>query len=113
MKNDVACTTTVNDMQEKFKYCSRYERGYNSPEPLADESIHPIVQVVNTSSSKTSTNGVPPQDSNNANKNKEHEMFYPISLKLKEKYVSIATIYNEWFGLGTSKIILPCGIYSL
>ena len=32
---------------------------------------------------------------------------------MKEKYVSIATIYNKWFGLGTSKITLPSRIYSL
>ena len=32
---------------------------------------------------------------------------------MKEKYVSIETIYNEWFGLGTSKRIIPCVIYSV
>ena len=57
------------------------------------------------------TNEVPPQDSNDANKNKEHENVCPISFKLKEKYVSIATIYNERFGLGTYTRIIPGGIY--
>ena len=56
------------------------------------------------------TNEVPPQDSNDADKNKEHENVCPQSFKLKEKYVSIETIYNEWFGLGTSAIIIPGGI---
>ena len=31
---------------------------------------------------------------------------------MKEKYFSIATIYNEWFRLGTYTRILPGGIYS-
>ena len=56
---------------------------------------------------------MPPQDSDDANKNKEHENVCPISFKLKEKYVSIATIYNERFGLGTYTIIITGGIYSL
>ena len=30
---------------------------------------------------------------------------------MKEKYVSIGTIYNEWFGPGTSTRIIPCVIY--
>ena len=34
-------------------------------------------------------------------------------IQIERKYVSIATIYNEWFGLGTSAIIIPDGIYSL
>ena len=54
---------------------------------------------------------MPPQDSDDANKNKEHENVCPISFKLKEKYVSIATIYNERFGLGTYTRIIPGGIY--
>ena len=41
VENDVAYTTTVRDMQKKIKYCSRFERGSNSPEPLADEIINP------------------------------------------------------------------------
>ena len=57
------------------KYCSRFESGYNSPEPLADERTYPSDQVVNANSPKTSnlnntTNEVPPQDSNDENKNK-------------------------------------------
>ena len=59
------------------------------------------------------TNEVPPQDSNDANKKTEHENVYPLSFKLKEKSFSIATIYNEWFGLGTYARILPGGIHSL
>ena len=48
---------------------------YNSPEPLLDEIINPSDQVVNVNSSETSnldnmTNEVPPQDINDANKNK-------------------------------------------
>ena len=35
VKNDVACTILVSDMKNNFKYCSRFERGSNSPEPLA------------------------------------------------------------------------------
>ena len=35
------------------------------------------------------------------------------TLKLKEKYVSRAEIYNEWFGIGTSTRIIPGEIYSL
>ena len=45
------------------------------------------------------TNEVPPQDSSDANKNKEHKHFYPLSFKLREKHFSIATIYNQWLGL--------------
>ena len=41
------------------------------------------------------TNEVPPQDSNDTNKNKEHESICPLPFNIKEKYVSIATIYNE------------------
>ena len=101
-----------------FKYCSRFERGSNSPKPLPDESINPSDQVVNGNSSETSNfdntaNELPPQDSNDANKNKEHEYVCPLSIKLKEKYVSMETIYNEWFGLGTYTGIIPGGIYSL
>ena len=59
------------------------------------------------------TNEVPPQGSNDANKNKEHENVCPLSFKLKETYFSIETIYNEWFGLGTYTIIVPGGIYLL
>ena len=42
---------------------------------------------------------MPPHDSNDANK-KERENVCPVSFKLKGKYVSIAIIYNERFGLG-------------
>ena len=56
------------------------------------------------------TNEVPPQDSSNANKINKHENVYPLSLKLKEKHVSIATIYNEWFGMGALAITIPGGI---
>ena len=59
------------------------------------------------------THEVPPQDSNYSNKNKEHENVCPLSLKLKLKYVSTATIYNGWFGFGTYTRIVPVGIYSL
>ena len=34
VKNDVTRTTTVSDMRFFFNYFPRYERGYNSPEPL-------------------------------------------------------------------------------
>ena len=37
----------------------------------------------------------------------------PLSLKLKKQYVSIETIYNEWFGIGKYTRIIPGGIYSL
>ena len=88
VENYVARTTTVSDMQF-FKYFSRFERGSNSPEPLSDKNNNTSDQAVNVDSSETSnlenmTNEVPPQDSSDANKNKEHENFYPISLKLKE-----------------------------
>ena len=78
----------VSDKQKFFKYFSSYEIGYNSPEPLSDERINPIDQVVNANSSETSNlnnmdNEVPPQDSSDANKNKEHENVCPLSLKLK------------------------------
>ena len=91
---------------------------FNSPEPLAYEINNPSDQAVNANASEIAhldnmTNEVPPQDINNANKNKEHEIFCPISFKLIEKLVSIATIHNEWFGLGTYTIMLPGGIYSL
>ena len=54
----------VSDKQKFFKYFSSYEIGYNSPEPLSDERIYPIDQVVNANSSETSnldniTNEVP------------------------------------------------------
>ena len=93
-----------------------FEIYYNSPEPLAVDSINPSDHVVNVNSSETSnldnmTNELPPKDSNDTNKNKEYENFCPLSFKFKEKYVSIATIYNEWFGIGTNTIIIPCGVY--
>ena len=66
-----------------------------------------------TSNLDSMTNEVPQQDINDSNKNKEHENVCPIKFKLKEKYVSIENIYNDWFGLGTYFIILPGGIYSL
>ena len=74
--------------------------------------------MVNANSSETSNldniiNEMPPQDSNNANKNKEHENLCPVSFKLKGKYFSIATNYNEWFGLVTYTRIISDGIYSL
>ena len=56
---------------------------------------------------------MPAQDSNYTNKNKEHENVCPKYFKLKEKYFSIATIYDEWFGLGSSARIIPGGINSL
>ena len=51
-------------------------------------------------------------DRNESNKNKERENVCLLSFKFKEKYFSIATIYNEWFGLGTFKRIVPGVIYS-
>ena len=50
-----------------------YERGYNSPEPLEDESINPSEQVVNANLPKTSnldnmTNESPAWNSNDASK---------------------------------------------
>ena len=65
----------VSDKQKFFKYFSSYEIGYNSPEPLSDERINPIDQVVNANSSETSnldniTNEVPAKDGNYTNKNK-------------------------------------------
>ena len=89
VKIDVACTTTVSDMQKRFKYSSRFEIGSNSSEPLVDERIIPTDQVVNANSYETSnldimTNKVPPMDSNDANENKEHEKIYPLSFKLKK-----------------------------
>ena len=85
---------------------------------MEDEIINPSDQVVNSNYYETSNldnmnNEMPPQDSTDANKNKEHENVCPLSFKLKEKYVSIATIYIEWFGIGTYTIIIPGGIYSL
>ena len=67
-----------------------FERGSNSPGPLADDSINPSDHVVNYHLSETSNldnmnNKVPPQDSNYANKNKERENVLPLSFKLKEK----------------------------
>ena len=78
MKNDVARTINVSDMQ-KIKYCSSFERGSNSTKPLADESINPSDQVVNKNSSETSNlenmeNEVLPQDSNYAKKTKNMKM---------------------------------------
>ena len=89
VKNDFARTTTISDMRKKFKYWSRYEIVSNKPEPLVDEIINPSDQLFNANSSETwnlynMTNEVPPQDSNNANKNKEHKNFYPLSFKLRE-----------------------------
>ena len=92
MKNDVACTTTFSDMQFYFKYLSRFERGYDSPEPLSDDRTNQIDQVVNVNSYETSnldnmTNEVPPQDSNNENKNKEHEKNLSSIIQNERKYV--------------------------
>ena len=75
IEDDVACTTTFSDMQSFFKYWSMFKRGYNSHVPLVDEIINPSNQVVNANSSETLnldkiTNEVPPQDSNDSNKNK-------------------------------------------
>ena len=72
VKNDVTRTTTFSDMQ-KINYCSRYERGSNSTEPLSEEIINPTEQVVMVNSSETSnlnnmTNKVPAQESNDTNK---------------------------------------------
>ena len=47
VKYDIAYITTVSDMQNVFKYCSRFEIGSNSSEPLADEHINLSDQVVN------------------------------------------------------------------
>ena len=82
VKNNVARTTTVSDMQTFFNYWSRYERGYNSPELLADDIINPSNQVVNKYSYETShlhnmTNEMPAQDGDGANKNKEHKISVP------------------------------------
>ena len=52
VKNDFSCTTTAIDVWF-FKYFSGYERGYNYPEQLLDESNNPSDQVVNTNSSET------------------------------------------------------------
>ena len=59
------------------------------------------------------TKEMPPRYINDSNKNKENENLCPLSLKLKEKSVSVATIYNDWFGIGTYTIIIPGGVYSL
>ena len=64
-------------------YCSRFERGSNSPEPLSDASINPSDQLVNVNSPKTSnldntTKTFPSQDSNETNENKEHENVCPL-----------------------------------
>ena len=85
-----------------------FERCSNSPEPLSDKNINPIDQVINENSSETSnlynmTSEVPQQDSNGANKNKEHENVCPIKFKLKEKYVSIETFIM--IGLGLEPIL--------
>ena len=87
VKNYVARTTTVSDMQF-FKYFSRFERGSNSPEPLSDKNNNTSDQAVNVDSSETSnlenmTNELPQQDSKDVNKNKEHENVCILSLKLK------------------------------
>ena len=71
-----------------FKYRSSFERGSNSPEPLSDEGIHTSDQVVNMNTPKISnldntTNEVPPQYCNDANKNKEHENVCSLSFKSK------------------------------
>ena len=59
------------------------------------------------------TNEVPPQDINDANKNKEQQNVCHLSFKLKEIFVSIPTIYNEQFGLETYTRTIPGVIYSL
>ena len=74
--------------------------------------------MVNANSPETSnlekmTSEVTPQDSNNQNKNKEHENVCTISFKLWEKCVSIAKIYDAWFGIETYKRTLSGEIYSL
>ena len=51
-KNDFSRSTTVSDMQNLFNYCSWVERGSNSPETLADESIDDVDKVVNVNSFK-------------------------------------------------------------
>ena len=58
-------------------------------------------------------NKFPAQDINDANKNKENENVCLKPFKPKEKYVSIETIYNEWFGLGNSARVITGGINSL
>ena len=88
-----------------------FERGFKSPEPLADKILNPGDQEVNVNLSETSnldsmTSEVPPQGSNDANKNKERENVCPLSFKLKVKYISIATICYEWCGLVTSTRII-------
>ena len=71
---------------------------------LADESINPSYQVVNANSSETSnmynmTNGVPAQDSSDADKNKYRKIFCPLSLKLKEKHVELPPFIMSGLGL--------------
>ena len=44
---------------------------------------------------------------------KERENVCPVSFKLKGKYVSIAIIYNERFGLGNYTRMIIDAIYSL
>ena len=39
---------------KKINYCSSFERGSNSPEPLEDEIINPSDQVVNANSPEIS-----------------------------------------------------------
>ena len=118
VKNDVTCTTTVSDMQKQSSIAQVLKYVMIQLKPSSYDSIDPIDQAVNANSSETSnldnlTNEVPPQDSSNANKINKHENVYPLSLKLRGKHVSIATIYNEWFRLGTYTKIIPGGIYSL
>ena len=62
-------------MQFVFNYWSSYDRGFNSPQPLADNKINANDHVVNVDSSETSnldnmTNEVPSQYVNDANKKK-------------------------------------------
>ena len=75
---------------EFFRYCSRYERCSNSPEPLANEIINTIDQVVNENSPETPnlenmTNEVPAQDSNDSNKKQRTQkcLSYIIQIEIK------------------------------
>ena len=65
-----------------FKYCSRFEIGFNSPETVAYKRINPSDQVINENSSETSnldnmTNEVPPKGSYDAKtKNMKMSVLY-------------------------------------
>ena len=103
---------------KKIRYFSWYERFYNSPEPLSDEIIDTNDQMVNANSSRTSnldnmTNEVPAQDSNDKNRKIIIQKCLSSIIQIDGKYVSMATIYNEWFGLVTYARIITGGINSL